>query len=100
MNTNRGIWEDEEVFLGLFIGVAKEGGTSSVETSVNNEYSACAKCRCDMNYVDHTIGGTVYGVLTLRTVTTVATVTTVSLLPTSSAMSPRFHLFDRNPLDS
>jgi len=28
MATNRGIWEDEEVFLGLFIGVAKEGGTS------------------------------------------------------------------------
>ena len=29
MNTNRGLWEDEEVFLGLFKGVAKEGGTSS-----------------------------------------------------------------------
>ena len=29
MNTNRGIWEDEEVFLGLFKGVAKEGGISS-----------------------------------------------------------------------
>ena len=29
MNINRGIWEDEEVFLGLFKGVAKEGGTSS-----------------------------------------------------------------------
>jgi len=29
MDTNRGIWEDEEVFLGLFKGVAKEEGTSS-----------------------------------------------------------------------
>ena len=28
MNTNRGIWEDEEVFLGLFKEVAKEGGKS------------------------------------------------------------------------
>ena len=26
MDTNRGIWEDEEAFLGLFKGVAKEGG--------------------------------------------------------------------------
>jgi len=29
MGTNRGIWEDEEAFLGPFKGVAKEGGTSS-----------------------------------------------------------------------
>ena len=34
MNTNRGIWEDEEAFLGLFKGVAKEGGTSSGNVSV------------------------------------------------------------------
>jgi len=29
MDTNRGFWEDEEAFLGLFKGAAKEGGTSS-----------------------------------------------------------------------
>ena len=29
MDTNRGIWDDEEAFLGLFKGVAKERGTSS-----------------------------------------------------------------------
>jgi len=33
MGTNRGIWEDEEAFLGLFKGVAKEGGTSSGNVS-------------------------------------------------------------------
>ena len=27
MDTKRGIWEDEEAFLGPFKGVAKEGGT-------------------------------------------------------------------------
>jgi len=34
MDTNRGIWEDEEAFLGLFKGVAKEGGTFSGNFSV------------------------------------------------------------------
>jgi len=34
MNTNRGIWEDEEAFLGPFKGVAKEGGTSSGNVSM------------------------------------------------------------------
>ena len=34
MDTNRGICEDEEAFLGLFKGVAKEGGTSSGNFSV------------------------------------------------------------------
>ena len=34
MNTNRGIWEDEEAFLGPFKGVAKAGGTGSGNFSV------------------------------------------------------------------
>ena len=34
MDTNRGIWEYEEAFLGFIKGVAKEGGTSSGNFSV------------------------------------------------------------------
>ena len=33
MDTKRGIWEDEEAFLGPFKGVAKAGGTGSGNVS-------------------------------------------------------------------
>jgi len=39
MDTNRGIWEDEEAILGLFKGVAKKGGTSSGNFSVERFWS-------------------------------------------------------------
>jgi len=36
LDTNRGIWEDEEAFLGPFKGVAKEEGTGSCKVSVDS----------------------------------------------------------------
>jgi len=43
MNTNRGIWGDEEAFLELFKGVTKEGGTSSGNFSLDSFRSVIKK---------------------------------------------------------
>jgi len=39
VDTKRGIWEDEEAFLGPFKGVAKAGGTGSGNISVDSFWS-------------------------------------------------------------
>jgi len=58
MDTNRGIWEDEEAFLGLFKGVAKEGGMSSGNFSVypfwgplNPKTGIRRNCRNRFNFI-------------------------------------------------